>query len=326
MLVLNRESVAASLSHRDCIDVLDATMQAVSAGQTIMPLRQYLQIPASAAKFTLMPGYTAAPRCFGVKIVSKVPRAPDSPYGSHVGAVMVFSPEEGIPLALLDGSELTAIRTAAASALATRVLAREDSRRLAILGCGQQAKHHIAALLEVRPIDSLVVWGRDRSRVDEFLGRLALSDGVAVDVADSVAAAVADADIVTTVTSSRTPFLRGEWLPPGVHVNLVGAAIRDAAEADVETVRRARFFVDYRESAMAQAGELLDAIEQDIVSEAHVAGEIGEVLAGKIPGRRDDAEITVYKSLGVAAQDLAAGWSAWERARERNLGIEVDWY
>lgn len=301
-------------------------MRAVSAGQTIMPLRQFMQIPDSHAKFTLMPGYTAAPRCFGVKIVSKVPQTPGSPYGSHAGAVMLFTPDEGIPLALLDGSELTAIRTAAASALATRELAPPDAERLVILGCGQQARHHVAALLEVRPIRQIVVWGRDQARAEEFVNGLALPAGVSVDVADSVAEAVADADIVTTVTSSKTPVLRGEWLRPGTHVNLVGAAVREAAEADAQTVRRSRFFVDYIESAMAQAGELLDAIEHKIVSPAHVAGEIGEVLAGQIAGRQSADQITVYKSLGVAAQDLAAAWRAWERAHERGSGIEVPWH
>jgi len=325
MLILDRESVAASLSYRDCIDALEPAMRAVSAGKTIMPLRQYMNIPQGSTRFTLMPGYLGDPACFGVKIVSKAERGPDSPVGSHTGAVMLFSAPEGIPLALMDGSELTAIRTAAASALATRVLARPEARRLAMIGCGMQAKHHLHALREVRPIEQLVIWGRDRSRVEKFLAELALPADMSVEIADSVAAAVADADIVTTVTSARTPLLEGRWLRPGTHVNLVGAAIRDAAEADVEVVRRARFFIDYRESAMAQAGELLNAIEQNIVSESHIAGEIGEVLAGKLPGRRDAAEITVYKSLGVAAQDLAAGLCAWSQARTRSLGVDIRW-
>lgn len=325
MLILDRAAVASCLSHSDCVDALDGAMRSVSAGNAIMPLRQYLPIPGSGVRFTLMPGYVNAPRCFGFKVVSKAERAPDSPLGSHVGAVMVFSPDDGVPVALLEGSELTAIRTAAASALATRTLARPEARRLAMIGCGHQALHHVRALLTVRPIDQLVVWGRDRARVDAFLARVDLPPGVTLEVADSVEAAVADADIVTTVTSARTPILRGAWLKPGSHVNLVGAAVREAAEADVETVRRARFFVDYRASAMAQAGELLAAIEQGVFSADQIAGEIGEVLAGTVAGRRSDGEITVYKSLGVAAQDLAAGWRAWERARERSVGIEISW-
>lgn len=325
MLILNRAAVAAALSHGECIEALDPAMRAVSAGKAIMPLRQYLQVPASTIRFTLMPGYVESPRCFGVKIVSKAEREPGSPWGSHVGAVMVFSPDEGIPVALLDGSELTAIRTAAASALATRELARADARCLALIGSGQQAEHHVRALLKVRPIDRILVWGRSRARVDGLVERLGLPAAISVEVMESVAAAVAEADIVTTVTSARTPILSGVSLRPGQHVNLVGAAVRDAAEADMETVRRSRFFVDYRESALAQAGELIDAIRHGIVDASHIAGEIGEVLSGQVPGRRDDREITVYRSLGVAAQDLAAGWLAWTQARERSLGVEVPW-
>jgi ornithine cyclodeaminase len=325
MLVLNREAVAASLSHRDCIDALEPTMRAVSAGETIMPLRQYMTIPGTRTKFTLMPGFTEQPRCFGVKIVSKPERAPGAAGDSHIGAVMVFAADEARPVALLDGAELTAIRTAAASALATRELARQDARRLAIMGCGVQARHHVAALLQVRPVDHIVAWGRDQARTDAFLAALEVPAGVTVAAADSVAAACAEADIVTTVTSSKEPILRGDWLRPGTHVNLVGAAVREAAEADAETVRRARFFVDYRASAMAQAGELLDALAQDIVGEDHIAGEIGEVLDGRVAGRQSADEITVYKSLGVAAQDLAAGWQAWQQAHAQALGVEVDW-
>ncbi|MEE4185660.1 MAG: ornithine cyclodeaminase family protein [Gammaproteobacteria bacterium] len=325
MLILDRETVAECLSHRDCIAALEPAMRAVSAGTTIMPLRQFMPIPETSTRFTLMPGYLSDPACFGFKAVSKAERAPDSPYGSHVGAVMVFSAAEGIPLALLDGSELTAIRTAAASALATRALARADAQRLAIIGCGLQAEHHIKALLEVRPIQQVSVWGRSRSRIERLLARLTLPAHVHVDVADSIASAVAGADIVATVTAAKTPILLGEWLQPGTHVNLVGAAVRQAAEADVETVRRARFFVDYRPSAMALAGELLDAIEQGVVTEAHIAGEIGEVLAGTVGGRTNAADITVYKSLGVAAQDLAAGWRAWSQARDRAVGVDIGW-
>ena len=159
MRILNREAVAESLSHAECIEAVEAAMRAVSRGDTIMPLRRYMDIPRHGGKFTLMPGYLGKPCTFGVKIVSKYPRSADSPYGSHVGAVMIFDSDEGIPLALLDGSELTAIRTAAASALATRILARADAATLAMLGTGTQAQHHVRALSCVRPITEVRVWG-----------------------------------------------------------------------------------------------------------------------------------------------------------------------
>ncbi|MDE0243835.1 MAG: ornithine cyclodeaminase family protein [Gammaproteobacteria bacterium] len=325
MRILNREAVAEALSHAECIDAVESAMRAVSRGDTIMPLRRYMDIPRQGGKFTLMPGYLGEPCTFGVKIVSKYPRSPDSPYGSHVGAVMIFDSGEGIPLALLDGSELTAIRTAAASALATRILARAGGATLAILGTGTQAQHHVQALTCVRPITEVRVWGRTDAHARRLVRQLALPAAVSARVCDSAREAVDGADIVCTTTSAAEPVLEGKWLAPGCHVNLVGAAISSSAEADVDVVTRSRFFVDYRASAMDQAGELLDAIGNGAVSESHIAGEIGDVLAGRVAGRRDDEEITVYKSLGVAAQDLAAAHAAFRNAESRKIGVDLTW-
>ncbi|MCY3941729.1 MAG: ornithine cyclodeaminase family protein [Gammaproteobacteria bacterium] len=325
MRILNREAVAEALSHAECIDAVESAMRAVSRGDTIMPLRRYMDIPRQGGKFTLMPGYLGEPCTFGVKIVSKYPRSPDSPYGSHVGAVMIFDSGEGIPLALLDGSELTAIRTAAASALATRILARVGGATLAILGTGTQAQHHVQALTCVRPITEVRVWGRTGAHARRLVRRLTLPAAVSASVCDSAREAVDSADIVCTTTSASEPVLEGKWLAPGCHVNLVGAAISSSAEADVDVVTRSRFFVDYRASAMDQAGELLDAIGNGAVSESHIAGEIGDVLAGRVAGRRDNEEITVYKSLGVAAQDLAAAYAAFRNAESRKIGVDLTW-
>lgn len=325
MRILNREAVAKSLSHAECIEAVEVAMRAVSRGDTIMPLRRYLDIPGRGGKFTLMPGYLGEPCTFGVKIVSKYPRSADSPHGSHVGAVMIFDSEEGIPLALLDGNELTAIRTSAASALATRILARPDSATLAILGTGTQARHHIKALSCVRPVTEVRVWGRTGAHARRLLRLLALPAPVTARVCGSAREAVECADLVCTTTSAAEPVLEGKWLVPGCHVNLVGAAIAGSAEADIDVVTRSRFFVDYRASAMDQAGELLAAIRDGVVSESHIAGEIGDVLAGRVAGRRDDEEITVYKSLGVAAQDLAAAYAAFRNAERKDIGVDLSW-
>ena len=326
MRILNREAVAEALSHAECIEAVEAAMRAVSRGDTIMPLRRYMDIPRQGGKFTLMPGYLGEPCTFGVKIVSKYPRAPDSPYGSHVGAVMIFDSGQGIPLALLDGSELTAIRTAAASALATRILARADAATLAILGTGTQAQHHVRALTCVRPITEVRVWGRTCAHARRLVQRLALPASVSARACDSAREAVEGADIVCTTTSAAEPVLErqvaGARLPrqPGR-----SAAIASSAEADIDVVTRSRFFVDYRASAMDQAGELLAAIKNGVVSESHIAGEIGDVLAGRVAGRSDDEEITVYKSLGVAAQDLAAAYAAFRNAESRKIGVDLTW-
>ena len=325
MLILNRQATAAALSHRDCISALEPAMISVSHGGAELPLRNYLNIPGTQGKFTLMPGYLAEPRTFGVKIVSKFPRPPESPLSSHVGAVMVFDADMGLPLALLDGAELTAIRTAAASALATRTLARRNATTLGILGCGEEAWHHALAIPEVREISRILVWGRSGDRAQRFVERLAGQyPGVLVAAAEREQL-VADSDVICTVTSAVEPILHGAWLKPGCHVNLVGAAVHTAKEADADVVCRSHFFTDFRPSAMAQAGELLDAIASGLVDENHIRAEIGEVLAGDAPGRTGEEDITVYKSLGVAAQDLAAGLAAYGHAKSQGLGIEVEW-
>lgn len=325
MLILNQQAVAESLSHGECVDALEPAMRAVSEGRAVLPLRQYLNIPNTRGKFTLMPGYVDDPSTFGVKIVSKFPRDEASPYGSHVGAVMVFDTQMGIPLALLEGAELTAIRTAAASALATRVLSRPSSSVVAILGAGTEALHHIKAMQAVRNVTEFRIWNRSSTRATSLVEQVQLPAQTKIGIVPTVKEAVAGADIVCTTTSATTPILEGQWLEPGTHVNLVGAAIIDAAEADVDLVVGSRFYVDYRESAMAQAGELAAAIASGAITKSHIIGEIGEVLLGRAPGRLEDTDITTYKSLGVAAQDLAAGIAAFHNADQRGLGVQVDW-
>lgn len=329
MLVLNREAVAASLSHAECVDLMDGAMRAVSRRDVVMPLRQFMAVPDTQGKLGMMPGYVGATDdqepVFGIKVVSKFPREPGSPHSSHVGAVLLFETKDGLPVALMDGRELTAIRTSATTAMATRVLARTDAASLTFVGCGEEARHHIQAILPVRPIKRIVIWGRNVDRAKEFAAAQTLPSGVSIDVEPDLQKAAADAEILCTVTSATQPILKGEWLKPGVHVNLVGAAVRASAEADVEVVKRSRFYVDYLPSALEQAGELVNAIEANVVSADHVVGEIGAVLNGDAPGRASDGEITVYKSLGVSAQDLAAGMAAAENAKTNNIGMAVDW-
>jgi len=325
MLVLNRKATAAALSHAACIRALTPAMVSVSRGEAQLPLRSYLNIPGTQGKFTLMPGYSADPRTFGVKIVSKFPREPGSPHSSHVGAVMVFDADEGLPLALLDGAELTAIRTSAASALATQALARDGANTLGILGCGEEAWHHALAIAEVRPLQRITVWGRSEERAQQFADRVSAHLGIETTAMKDRQQLVGQSDIVCTVTSATTPILMGKWLKAGTHVNLVGAAVATSAEADEEVVTCSRFFTDYRTSALAQGGELINAIESGAVDESHIVAEIGQVLSNELPGRAGDDEITVYKSLGVAAQDLAAGLAAYHVARKAGLGVDIDW-
>lgn len=325
MRILNSEAVAQALSYADCIEAVSGAMKSVSAGKSIMPLRQYMDIPGGEGKFTLMPGYVTEPASFGVKIVSKFPRAADSPYGSHVGAVVIFDTQQGIPVAILDAAMLTAIRTASASALASKVLSRSDSKILTILGTGTEALHHARAVLCVRDINEIRIWGRTAAHAQTLATTIEKESGVSTEVTNTVEEAVTKADIICTTTAAKEPILKGQWLPRGCHVNLVGAAVMSAAEADIDVVTRSRFFVDYRESAMAQAGELTAAIKSGAITAEHIIAEIGELLNSGEAGRQNNDDITVYKSLGVAAQDLAAGMMTYECAEKNNIGMELDW-
>jgi ornithine cyclodeaminase len=325
MLVLTGEDVRGALPYDDCIEALAAVMEGVSRGEAVMPLRAFMPVPGSTGRIGWMPGAIESPRCTGIKVVAKYPTPADGSRGSHVGVVLLFDSDRGDPLAMLDGAMLTAIRTAAASAVATRALARPEAARLLLVGCGEQAWHHAHAIARVRSLRSVRVWGRDGRKAEAFAGTLRVALNLDVEAARDLHAAAADADIVCTLTTSTTPVLPTSCLRPGVHVNLVGAAVRTSAEAEPDIVRASRFYTDSRASAMAQAGELLTAIERGLASPDDVLGEIGEVLAGRCAGRMGPLDVTVYKSLGIAAQDLAAGFAAYERARELGIGTRLQW-
>jgi ornithine cyclodeaminase/alanine dehydrogenase-like protein (mu-crystallin family) len=225
--------------------------------------------------------------------------------------VVLFDPESGAPVCVVHAGEITAIRTASASAVATDVLARVNACRLAILGYGEQAATHARALLKVRKIDAVKVWGRSPERTESFCRRMSSELGIAFSSAIEAEAAVSDADIICTVTGAREPVLKGAWVRPGTHVNLVGSSMAGPVEVDTEFVVRSRFIADSREGVLHQGAEFLRAKAAGVIGDDHVVGEIGQVLAGDIVGRRSDQDITVYKSLGHVVQDLASAWALY---------------
>ncbi|KPP96298.1 ornithine cyclodeaminase family protein [Erythrobacter sp. HL-111] len=329
MRIIQRSEVERLLPVEACVDVMRAAMIAVSRGDVSLPIRRFMPVPGAAGKLALMPGSLgtageAEDASFGIKLVCKYERPHDDPLGTHVGMVMLFDSAKGVPLAMVEGSSLTAIRTSAASALATDLLARRDAKALAIIGNGEQAMRHVAAMQAVRAIERVRVWGRDAGRARTFAETASARFGLAVEIAPSAAEAVMGADIVCTTTSAKEPVLAGADLEPGSHVNLVGSAIPTTAEIDGAAVARMRFYVDYRPAAMAAAGELLDAIEAGLVSESHILAEIGDVAQDPALGRTSADEITCYKSLGVAAQDLAAAHAVWRLAEAEGAGTVID--
>src|SRR5581483_4252654 len=246
-----------------------------------------------------------------------VPGNPARGLDTHQGTVTLFDGSTGQPRAILDASAITAVRTAAVSAVATRTLAREDARVLAILGAGVQGRAHLRALPAVRAFDEVRVFSPSVEHAQ------AVADGQAT-VAQSAEEAVRGADVVVLATTSSEPVVSRDWLAPGVHVNAVGASVPSARELDVETVAACALFCDSRESLRNEAGEFRAAVEQGaIAGEDHVRAELGEVLAGMVPGRTDAQELTVFRSLGLAVEDLAAAERAVTVARARGIGIEA---
>jgi ornithine cyclodeaminase len=266
---------------------------------SIMPL-------AGGRMFGVMPGALGEADAFGAKLISVYPDNFARGGPSHQGLIVLFEPGSGAVACVVHAGEVTAIRTAAASAVATDALARPGASRLALLGYGEQGGAHARAIACVRTISEVTVWGRSMARAEAFAARMEAELGTPFAVAASAREAVADADIVCTVTAAAEPFLHGAWISPGTHVNLVGSGHAGQAEADAALVARARFIADSREGVMAQCGEFLRAKAEGVVDDTHIAAEIGEVLARTAPGRRDEAEITVYKSLGHVVQDLAS--------------------
>lgn len=324
MKIITESMVETYLTMPDCIEAMRAAMISVSRGETTLPIRQYMPIPDTQGKMAMMPGTISDPDCYGIKLVCKYVREPDSPYGTHVGMVLVFDSKSGLPLAMIEGASLTSIRTAAASALATDLMANKQCKTLTVLGCGEQAYRHIIAMLAVRSPDSIQVWGRNFDKAKTFAHNMSQKIGKTVTAIEDIKQAVSTADLICTTTSAKSPIMMGRWLQPGTHVNLVGAAIASSQEADQDVVTRSRFVTDYRPAAMAAAGELLEAIKSGVVTENHIAAEIGEIADGKIKGRLSKDEISVYKSLGVAAQDLAAGKRLYDMAESGGFGTEIN--
>ena len=299
------EDVRARLDYEGCIVAVRTAMAEFSADGKPQPLRSIFEI-APARLFGVMPGTLAAPHGFGAKVLSVFGDPAQPGRSAHRGIVVLFDRESGRVACIADAGEVTEIRTGAASAVATDALARPDARTLAVFGCGAQAASHIRALALVRPLQEILVWGRSAERATAFAERMRREVGIPVRAIAAGREAATAADIICTVTGSRTPVLLGEWVRPGTHVNVVGSSHAGPVEIDHALVQASRYIVDSRRSALAAAAEFLLAKEAGIIGDGHIAAEIGEVLLGRIPGRRSPAEITVYKSLGHIVQDLAA--------------------
>ena len=262
--------------------------------------------------FGIMPGALGDEGVFGATLVSVLVPGAGEGRSRHQGVVVLFNGSTSAPLCVADAEEITTIRTAAASAVATDALARRDATRLALIGTGTQALAHARAIVAIRPITAITLWGRSSDRAETFAQQLRAELGLPVEVGGSVAAAVARADIICTLTGARDPILFRRDVPPGAHLNIVGSSVAAAAEIDGELVAAARFVADYAEGIRAQGGEWRRALAAGLVTEEHLVGEIGQILLGRMAGREHDDQITIYKSIGHVVQDLAAAHAGYE--------------
>ncbi|MCI0692883.1 ornithine cyclodeaminase family protein [candidate division KSB1 bacterium] len=323
-LIVNQAEVAEWLPMRECMDVMAETFKMLAAGKTILPLRPIMWLPEKIGALGMMPAYMKDLNAMGLKVLSIFPGNHGTPYDSHQGAVLLFEAKHGCLLAIMDATAITAIRTAAVSGVATQWLAREDAHDLAILGTGTQARTHLEAMLLARKIRRVRVWSRNADHTRQFTERESRRHGIMVESMETAQEAVAEADIICTTTAANEPVVLGDWLKSGAHINAVGACVPAARELDTAAMLKSRLFVDRRESALNEAGDFIIAKNEGALDDDHICGELGEILLGQAQGRTSAEEITLFKSLGLAIEDLASAHHIYTKMLEKGVGTWVE--
>lgn len=327
-LLLTRVDVEAALPMAACIASQEEAFAAHARGRLQSPERPVIRVAAHDGLYLAMAAYMepdGGAEAMAVKVLSFYDGNPFR-FGlpSIASTVLLHDPRDGRLLAILEGSSITGLRTAGGSAAATKRLARSGARVLAVLGAGVQAEAHVLAMCEVRPVREVRIFSRTAARREALVARLGGRLGVSIVAVDAAEAAIRGADIICTTTTAASPIVRSEWIAPGAHVNAVGSGLPNRRELDDETVKRAKIVVDTRHSALREAGDLLIPIAGGVIDETHIHAELGEVLIGAKSGRADESELTIFKSVGVGLQDVAAAAYAYAGARSRNLGTTVE--
>src|SRR5215211_4496623 len=323
ILILDNAQVSELLPMPECIELMADALAALARGEVFQPLRTIARPPEARGLLGLMPAYRSGEHgAFGLKAICVFPGNPAQGKDAHQGAVMLFSRETGELLALMNASEITAIRTAAVSAVATRLLAREDAAQLAIIGAGVQARTHLIALACVRPIKHARVACRNIEHAQQLAAEMQFS--FPIEPVRTNEEAVRGADLIVTATSSLEPVIDKDWISPGAHVNAIGTHSPNSREVDSATMAAARIFVDRRESALNESGDYLLAAKEGLVSPESIIAELGELLIGTKSGRTSATEITLFKSLGLAIEDVACADYLYQKALAQNAGTWVD--
>lgn len=329
MLILSASDVRLALPMDQTIDAMKRAFAAFSSGHAEVPLRTRLPVTAHDATSLFMPAYLADEEgeALAVKVVTLFPKNAQLGLPLIHAAVLLLSANAGQPIALLEGSTLTAIRTGAASGAATDLLARPESQTVAIFGAGVQARTQLAAVCTVRQIQAVWVFDPHREKAEHFKDEMAGQGSIPADlrVAANPDQAIREADVVCTATTSRTPVFPDQLLKPGAHINAVGSYTPQMQEIPAETVQRARLVVDSRTAVLAETGDILLPIQEGKIDASHIQAELGEIVTGRQAGRTDNSQITLFKSVGLAVQDAAAARLAVHNARQSGFGKEVDW-
>jgi ornithine cyclodeaminase/alanine dehydrogenase-like protein (mu-crystallin family) len=324
-LVLSHDEVVELLPIKECIVVMRDALIALAAGEVHQPLRTIIRPPEAAGVMGLMPSYISGERAaFGLKAICVMPGNPAKGKDTHQGGVLLFSADTGELLAMINASAITSIRTAAVSAVATDLLAREDACDVAIIGTGVQARSHLAAMSQVRSIKRCRIASRRIEHAQKFAEETKRDFSFPLEPVESVEEALEGAHLIVTATSAVEPIVRREWISSGAHLNVVGACTPNAREIDSATMAASSLFVDRRESTVNEAGDYLFALRDGAIGPDHIRAEIGEVLTGQRPGRTSPEEITLFKSLGIGIEDLAAAEYLYRRARELNAGTWIE--
>ena len=316
-LFVNKEKIASLLPMEECIEVMEKMFRSLATGECLQPLRNIMRLPDGSGVLGMMPGHAAKLEVMGIKVISVFHANKEAGFPSHQGIVMLFDAKNGQPLMLFDALEITASRTAAASAVATKLLSRKDSSTLAIIGSGEQAKRHIEAMLVVRNIKHINLWSRNENNAKHLLYELSAEYNIPIHIKKNVQQAIEHADIICTVTASKEPVVMGDWIAAGTHINAVGSSTALARELDTTAIGRSKLFTDRYESLFNEAGDFLIPKKEGAVTDEHVKGEIGEVLSGTKKGRENDKEITVFKSLGIAAEDIFSAYHIYEKLNSK---------
>jgi alanine dehydrogenase len=324
MLILSEKEVQSLISVEELIPVLEQAYIQYSTGKAVMPVRLVTPLPQIKGRLTSMPAYLGESNAVGMKVVTYFPENPKLGLPIILASIVLYSPETGKPLVLMDGSYITSMRTACASAAATIALANPDTPVLGMLGAGVQARAHVRTLSRVRRFTKVKVYDPMENSAERLKNDLEAEVGVRIEPMRSAEEVVREADLLTTVTTAKEPILKADWLKPGVHINAIGSHRPDIREIDAATFRLARVVVDSREAIKAECGDIILGIKEGGITEDCIDAEIGEVLARTKPGRANAEEITLYKAVGIAIQDVATAQLVYQKALDRGVGTKVD--